>query len=64
MTQAKAAQIMGILVNANYIPSLEKVGPDNYRITVTDVNGVDANTQKNFQDNNNVTVAAKVMILT
>lgn len=64
MDKAKAADIMKILVNGDFSPTLTKLGVDSYQITVGSPEGTLINTLKNFQDSNAVTIKARVVEIT
>lgn len=63
MDKIKAGEIMEILVNLDYLPTLDKLDDGSYQITIA-INGVLANTLKNFQDNNGVICRARVVDIT
>jgi hypothetical protein len=64
MNKAKAAEIMEVLTNLDYFPTLNKLSDNSYYIIVADRDGVLANTLKIFQDNNAVICRAKVIDIT
>jgi hypothetical protein len=64
MDKVKAGAIMEILINLDYMPTLEQSADGSYKIIVTDSNGVLVNTLKNFQDANQIIVKAVVANLT
>lgn len=64
MTKAKAAEVMEVLVNADFTATYDKLGDNDYKITVVDQNGVLANTLKAFQDNNGIIARVRVIDLT
>lgn len=64
MTKAKAAQIMEILVNADYLPTLDKLPDGTYKITVAVSAGVLIDTLKSFQDTNLIICKSRVVDLT
>lgn len=64
MDRTKAGEVLEVLVNLDFLPTLSKLDDGNYRITVADNEGVLANTLKVFQDNNNVICKARVIDIT
>lgn len=64
MTKIKAGEIMEILVNLDYLPTLDKLPGGSYKIIVATQDGVLADTLKGFQDANGIICKARVIDIT
>ena len=64
MTKAQAATAMEDLVNADLSAVYDKLGDDNYRITVVEKEGIGVNVVKNFADARGLTAKCRVIELT